>query len=444
MLKILNQIYLSNRFFIGIIAIVLLFALGYSFQWLFFTAQIAAIALVTLAVSDLTWLFLNKQGIRIKRKTPERLSLGDENPISFRVQNNFPFKIYIELVEELPIEFQKRNFSISQQLDSGEEKVFDYTLKPVTRGEYKFGQSNIYLSSILGIVIRRIKANNAQNIPVYPSFISMRKFELVGISNRLQEFGIKRIRKVGQHSEFDQVRGYVPSDDSRTVNWKATARRNTLMVNQYQDERSQQVISILDMGRSMEMPFEGMSLLDYAINSSLIISNMAMIKHDKAGIISFSNKINSFVPAERRAGHLQCIMDVLYNQQTDFSESSYEKLYASIASKIRQRSLLILYTNFEGIPSLRRQLPYLKKVASQHLLLVVFFENTEIHKLANKSSHNAEEVYIHSIARKFLYDKKLMELELKQAGIMSLLTTPEGVSVNLINKYLEIKAREMI
>ncbi len=444
MLKILNQIYLSNRFFIGIIAIVLLFALGYSFQWLFFTAQIAAIALVTLAVSDLTWLFLNKQGIRIKRKTPERLSLGDENPISFRVQNNFPFKIYIELVEELPIEFQKRNFSISQQLDSGEEKVFDYTLKPVTRGEYKFGQSNIYLSSILGIVIRRIKANNAQNIPVYPSFISMRKFELVGISNRLQEFGIKRIRKVGQHSEFDQVREYVPGDDSRTVNWKATARRNTLMVNQYQDERSQQVISILDMGRSMEMPFEGMSLLDYAINSSLIISNMAMIKHDKAGIISFSNKINSFVPAERRAGHLQRIMDVLYNQQTDFSESSYEKLYASIASKIRQRSLLILYTNFEGIPSLRRQLPYLKKVASQHLLLVVFFENTEIHKLANKSSHNAEEVYIHSIARKFLYDKKLMELELKQAGIMSLLTTPEGVSVNLINKYLEIKAREMI
>ena len=444
MLKELKQIYLSNRFFIGILAVAILFVLAYPFQWMFLVAQMALLALTALTMTDLAWLLLNKQSISIKRNTPARLSLGDENPVSVSLKNNFPFKVTIELIEELPFEFQRRDFSISEQFASGEEKDFNYFLKPNSRGKYKFGESNVFISSSLGFVIRRIKANNSKSIPVFPSFISMRKFELMGISDRLQEFGIKRIRRIGQHSDFDQVREYVQGDDSRTVNWKATARKGTLMVNQYQDERSQQVISIIDMGRVMEMPFDGMSLLDYAINSSLIISNMAMIKHDRAGLISFSNKIHSMLPAERKAGHLQRIMELLYNQQTDFNESSYEKLYATIAQKIKQRSLLILYTNFEGLPSLKRQLPYLKKIASQHLLLVVFFENTEVHQLADKNSYNIEEVYVHSIARKFLYDKKRMVLELKQVGIMSLLTPPESLSVNLINKYLEIKAREMI
>ncbi len=438
------KIYFSNRFFIGILSVAVLFILAYPFQWVYFLAKTALLGLIALTITDTAWLFFSRGSISISRKTTARLSLGDENPVSVSLQNTFPFKVNIQLIEELPFEFQKRDFSISHQIGSGETKTVDYILTPLTRGEYKFGQSNVFVSTPLGFITRRIKGNNAQSTPVFPSFISMRKFELMGISNRLEEIGIKRIRKVGQHSEFDQVREYVPGDDSRTVNWKATARKGALMVNQYQDERSQQVFSVIDMGRVMEMPFEGMALLDYAINASLIISNMAMIKHDRAGLITFSDQVHSLLPPARKGGHLQQIMDVLYNQQTNFNESSYEKLYATISGKIRQRSLLILYTNFEGLPSLKRQLPYLKKIASKHLLLVVFFENTEIHELAGHDSRNIEEVYVHSIARKFIHDKKVMANELKHAGIMSLLTPPEGLSVNLINKYLEIKARELI
>lgn len=444
MLKVNRKIYLSNRFFIGLLVVVILFILAYPFPWIYFMAQLVLLSLIALTLTDTAWLVISKQSITIRRKIPARLSLGDENPISISLQSTFPFKVNVEVIEELPFEFQKRDFNISYKIAPEEEKIIDYFLRPLTRGEYQFGQTNVFVSTPLGFVIRAIEGNNPQSVPVFPSFISMRKFELMGISNRLEEIGIKRTRRIGQHSEFDQVREYVPGDDPRTVNWKATARKGALMANQYQDQRSQQVISMIDMGRVMEMPFEGISLLDYAINASLIISNMAMIKHDRAGLITFSDQVHSLIPAERKGGHLQRIMQVLYNQQTDFSESSYEKLYITIVKQIRQRSLLILYTNFEGLPSLNRQLPYLKSIASQHLLLVVFFENTEIRQLADQDSGNIEEVYVHAIARKFIHDKKVMASKLKHAGIMSLLTPPESLSVNLINKYLEIKAREMI
>ncbi len=444
MLKVNRKIYLSNRFFAGLLVIAMLFILAYPFPWIYFMAQLALLCLIALTVTDAAWLVTSRQSITIRRKAPVRLSLGDENPVSISLQNTFPFKVSVEVIEELPFEFQKRDFNISYKIEPDEEKIIDYVLRPLTRGEYRFGQTNVFVSTSLGFVIRTIKGNNPQSIPVFPSFISMRKFELMGISDRLEEIGIKHTRRTGQHSEFDQVREYVPGDDPRTVNWKATARKGSLMVNQYQEQRSQQVISMIDMGRVMEMPFEGMSLLDHAINASLIISNMAMIKHDRAGLITFSDQVHSLIPAERKGGHLQRIMQVLYNQQTNFNESSYEKLYITIVKKIKQRSLLILYTNFEGLPSLNRQLPYLKKIAVQHLLLVVFFENTEIRQLAEQDSGSTREVYVHTIARKFIHDKKVMANKLKHAGIMSLLTPPENLSVDLINKYLEIKAREMI
>ena len=444
MLKILKNIRFSNRFFIGLLTVVMLFILSYPFAWIYFPAQLALLVLIAMTITDAGWLILSRQSIVIGRKVPARLSLGDDNPVSLSLLNTFPFKVRVEVIEELPVEFQKRDFSVSHQIAPGEEKIVDYLLRPLTRGEYGFGQTNVFVSTRLGFIIRAIHGNNARSVPVFPSFISMRRFELLGISNRLEEMGIKRTRRIGQHSEFDQVREYVRGDDPRTVNWKATARKSTLMVNQYQDQRSQQVISVIDMGRVMEMPFEGMSLLDYAINASLIISNMAMIKHDRAGLITFSDQVHSLIPAERKGGHLQRIMQGLYNQQTDFKESSYEKLYLTIAQRVKQRSLLILYTNFEGLPSLDRQLPFLRKIAAQHLLLVVFFENTEVRRLAEQDSRSTEEIYVHVLARKFIHDKKVIANKLKHAGIMPLLTPPEGLSVNLINKYLEIKAREMI
>jgi len=216
------------------------------------------------------------------------------------------------------------------------------------------------------------------------------------------------------------------------------------MVNQYQEERSQQVYCIVDKSRAMRMPFDNLTLLDYAINSSLVLSNIILKKGDKAGIITFSDKIGAQLNAESKTGHLRKIMDVLYSQKTQFMESNYEKLYYSIKSSIKGRSMILLFTNFESMYALERNIALLRKINQNHLLVVIFFENTELEKTTHLEAKNVKDVYYKTIAQKFAIEKKLIVQELHKYGIQSILARPKDLSVNTINKYLEIKSRGMI
>ena len=279
---------------------------------------------------------------------------------------------------------------------------------------------------------------------VYPSYLMLTRYELLAISNNLTELGIKKIRRVGNHTEFEQIRDYVTGDDFRLINWKATARTSRLMVNVYQDERSQQVFSIIDKGRVMQQAFRGMTYLDYAINASLVLSYMAMRKEDKAGIVTFSSRFEDFVPASRHAGHMQNILEILYRQQTRFAESDYSALVDGVNLHVSKRSLLVLYTSFANRVSMERQLPYLLQLNRRHRLLVVFFEDDEVKDYLATRPDSDEEYYRHVIAEQFAYEQRLIVSSLKQRGIMTLLTTPEKLSVDVLNKYLEIKARELL
>ena len=399
---------------------------------------------LSLLITDLILLFRTRVGLRGHRVTPEKLSNGDDNEVSIHLENLFPFNALLNVVDEIPHQFQRRDLDFELRFRSGEKKIIQYVLRPVKRGEYSFGAVNVFVRSPLGFLSRRFKFSNDAIVPVYPSYIQMRRFELLAISNRLMDAGIKRIRRVGQNMEFELIKEYVGGDDFRTINWKATARKDHLMVNHFQDERSQQVYSLIDKGRVMQMPFNGLSLLDYAINASLVISNIAIKKSDKAGLITFQDKVSTTLAANKQPRQMSHILEVLYNQKTAYRETDFSALYTHIRRKITQRSLLLLFTNFESIYALQRQLPYLKRLADQHLLVVIFFENTEMSSILSEPAVNLKEVYYKAIAEKFSYDKKLIVKELASHGIQALLTPPHLLTVNTINKYLELKARGMI
>jgi len=442
--KVLKSFYLSSRFFIVAAALVFLYVLSYFVPQLLVITNLLFAAVVFLFLSDGFILFINKKGIYSYRSVPNRLSNGDDNEIKIYLENKFAFRINCEIIDEIPFEFQVRNISFRISVEPGITRVFTYTLRPVKRGEYNFGSTHVYAVSPIGFVKRRFSFEGNKIVPVYPSYIQMKKYELMAISDRLTEAGIKRIRRVGHSMEFDHVKDYVRGDDYRTINWKATSRKTRLMVNHFDDEKSQQVYSVIDTGRVMKMPFEGMSLLDYAINSSLVISSIAMHKQDKAGIIAFSNKVSNILPADRQARQMQNILEVLYNQKTDFLESDFEILTSTILQKISHRSLILLYTNFESVNALQRQIVYLRRLSQAHLVIVIFFINTELYAIIDKSAVNVEEIYRNTIAEKFAFEKRLIVKELARYSIQSILTTPQNLSVNTINKYLELKARGLI
>lgn len=422
----------------------LLFLFRFFVSWLGMIPYVVISTVVFLFMIEYLFLFLQKKGVYAVRSHAERFSNGDENPVRITIENFYPLQVDFEIIDEIPHQFQLRNILFRTTLAAGTSKIIQYILRPVKRGEYQFGTINVYTGGPIGFMQRRFRFQSTAAVPVYPSYLLMRRYQLMAIHNRLSEMGIKKVRRIGHSLEFEQIKEYVRGDDYRTVNWKATARKGQLMVNHYTDEKSQQIYCVIDKGRAMKMPFEGLSLLDYAINASLVLSNVALLKQDKAGLITFSERLGSVLTADKRAAQMQAILEVLYNQKTRYLESDFERLYAHIRTRINQRSLIVLFTNFESMSGLQRQLPYLRKIAQHHLLLVVFFENTELKQLTEKQVDDVESVYIKTIGEKFAFEKKLIVKELRKYGIISILTAPENVTVNTINKYLELKARQAI
>lgn len=439
-----GAIFFQPRFILTAGTLVVLFCFSAAFPALFPAAQVLLLVAVALLVVDIILLFHIRNGITGNRFTPDRLSNGDENKIRIFLENHYPFDVDIKVVDEIPFQFQRRDLKFFASVASGTEKQIHYSLRPVERGEYSFGGVNVFANSIIGLISRRFVFSNQQMVPVYPSYLQMRKDQLLAITNRLSDYGLKKIRRLGHSMEFEKIREYVKGDDYRSVNWKASGRKNQLMVNQYQDEKSQHVYSIIDKGRLMKMPFEGLTLLDYSINAALVISNIALKKGDKPGLISFGDKMNTLLPAENRGTQMNKIQEALYREKTGFLDSNFELLSATIMRKLPQRSLVLLYTNFESLQSMRRQLKYIRSIAANHLVVVIFFENTELKSLLKEPALNTELIYQKTIAEKFAYEKRQIVKELNQYGIFTVLTPPAQLTVNTINKYLELKARDLM
>lgn len=440
----MKNLYINTRFFFTLIGVGILYVLAFFFPLLMWIAHIVLLICFLAAMVVFLLLFNQKNALQVQRILPEKLSNGDENFVKIDIRNNYSFPIAIKIIDEIPFQFQKRDFLIEKQIGSGANTFFQYSLEPKERGEYHFGGLNVYASSPLGLVSKRFTFQKDAVVPSYPSFIHLRKYELMAIQSEFLLGGIKKVRKLGHTMEFEQIKEYVPGDDIRTINWKATSKTNRLMVNQFQDEKSQRIFMLIDKGRTMKMPFNGLSLLDYSINAAMALSHIILRKGDRAGMMTFSKKAENKIAADNKSGQLKKISEALYNIKTDFFESDFNRLYQDVKYSISQRSLILLFTNFETLDALNRQLKYLRGIAKNHLLVVVFFKNSELQTLIQKNPENMQEIYDEIIAEKFEFEKKLIIQELRKYGIYTVYTLPENLNIDVINKYLEIKARGIL
>ncbi|MCA0235074.1 MAG: DUF58 domain-containing protein [Bacteroidetes bacterium] len=436
--------FLTNRFFWIFGALTALFALAYPFGWLFPLAQMTLGVGVAVWMGDLLLLYSRKPRVVCERRMSQVFSLSDPNEVTIALENQGNIYFNAVITDELPVQFQRRDFEVKCALPPGQPFLAQHAMRPLSRGVYSFGNINLFVSTRIGLVERKLVFKQPQDVDVYPSIIQMKKYELRAMQHIAHETGIKKMRRIGHSYEFEQIKNYVEGDDYRSINWKASSRRATLMVNQYEDERSQQVYCIIDKSRVMKMPFEGLSLMDYAINTALAISNIILKKQDKAGLLTFSDVLGATLKAERESSQLKKILEALYREKERPGEANYELLYEGVRRLIGMRSLLMLFTNFESIHALERALPTLRRLNRSHLLVVVFFENTEIRKLASETVDRTADIYRQTVARQFLQDKKEMVIKLRQYGIQAVLTRPEDLTVNTINKYLELKSRGLI
>lgn len=442
-MKFFRRLYIADAFFYVLLFLAACFAVSFYVEPLRIIATILFWIWIGLCLWDLIILHLPRHQINIVRVYPDKLSNGDENPFKIKLVSSFPMQVKGRILEEIPIALQMRNNEFEINLPTRKEIEIVYVLSPKKRGVYAFGKCNVLVRH-LGLFERKFVLEEELEIPCYPSFIQMRKYQLLATTDRLVEMGIKRIRRIGSTMEFDYIREYVKGDEYKHMNWKASAKYKRLMVNQYQEEKSQPIYSIIDVGRVMRMPFHEMTLLDYAINASLVLSNAAILKQDRAGMLTFGKKCDNHIVPEKNNKQMKLISEKLYGITTNFEESEFGNLYAFMRRNVNKRSLVFLYTNFETMDALNRQLPYLRMMAKSHILVVVVFKNTELLDMAKDDARNAVDIYNKIIAEKFVYEKNLIIQELNRNGLQTIYTAPEDLSIKSINKYLEIKARGLI
>ena len=443
-MNFLRNIYLTKWFFALFTAVIVLYVMAYTMPFMAFVANVVLASLFGLTFIDILLVFSSKEPLKVEREVSNRLNLGDDNPVKLTVTNLTNQPINFTLIEGFPVEMQVRSTVFKGTLLPGNEKEFDYVFSPKARGSFEFGDVFVIIRSLFFMASRRMDINLQEKVDVYPSVLQMKKYELLVFQQQKTSIGIKKIRRLGNNSEFEQIKNYVQGDELKTINWKATSRRNELMVNQYQEEKSQTIYCIIDKSRSMQMESNGLSMLDYSINSSLVFSNIALKKGDKAGLITYSDKIGTMLGADRSGGQMRRIQEALFNQKTLYKEGNYELLYHSIRRTVKSRSLLMLFTNFETEFAMRRAIPVLRRLNQKHVLVVVFFQNNDLNELAYKPSKNIQEVYQATVAERMISMKSKIARELRQNGIQTILTLPEELSVNAINKYLELKAKGQI
>ncbi len=440
-----QSFYLTSRTFMVLGICIALFSVGLVFTPAFVLGQLLLWLLMIAVLAETIMLYSKPQLITSNRILPNRLSNGDENQIELQLKNYVNSPLNLTIYEDLPDLLQLRTWKLKLSLNKLAQHKAIYKVRPTQRGIYTWEHTHVLCSiSFLAFTARKMKFEGLSSVSCYPSFEQFKKLPIHALTSSYAETNTTHIRKIGQSLEFEQIKDYISGDNYRHINWKASAKQGRLMLNQYQAERSQDIYMVIDMGRSMKMPFKQQTLLDYAINGTIALTKSILDVKDKAGLITFSSKNCSYLPARSEYKQFGIVNDQLFNLTTDFLESDFERLYKFVRVKVRQRSLLIIFTNFDSINSLKRNLQYLKAIAKYHLVLVVFFENTEIVELVSEPAGNLRDIYTKTIGKHFLTQNHLILKELVKAGIQGLITQPHLLSISAINKYIQIKKKQMI
>lgn len=446
--------FLKKRFFIILFVIAAISALGVMVDALYSIALILLCIFVVASAVDLVLLLLLR--INGGRDIVSKLDLGEENAysISFIIKRGWLMNVYV--IDEMPSELYKKEDG-KQEMKSDKSSIFKSQLStfncqlsiiPSCRGHFSLGRSLVYASCI-GLLERRIILQpEGQEVDVYPAFSRLREKDEQMRSRQTISTGIHKRQLPANKTEFRDIREYVTGDDIRTINWKASARTGHVMVNEYEDERSQHVINVIDCGTAMQRTFNSLTLQDHAVNSSLLVSYSALEREsDCVGVCSYGPKGISFLPPRAGKSQFNSIMQQLYALDTEYGESDIEQLCLVIDRNVKRRSLIFLYTEIPTISVLERQLQFFKRISTRNCLVIVNCLDRELEDMSERNIEDKQKGRTHSLcvestlAKDMVNQKQLIADTLQQNGIYSLSIHPESLSFGILSKYIELKAK---
>lgn len=433
----------STRGIFVLLLAVPLIALGTwlnGFEWL---GWFYALIIILLFYFD--WRMAGKiERFDIERIHESKLSLGVQNPIRLQVRNRSRRGTQFQIRDEAPEAFQIETRVLEGKIQALGKWSQVYHLQPLRRGDYEFGDITLRWLGPFRLVYRQGKLNMVKSVKVYPNLIDVRKYDLMLRKNRLQELGLRHTRMFGEGTEFERLREYLPDDEYRRINWKATARRHRPVTVQYQTERSQTVIAVLDTGRMMQSPVENIAKLDYAVNAVLFLGYVATGKGDRVGVMSFADDVTHYLPPKQGRGQFYRMLEVLYRVDTQQVEPNYHKALTYLAVKQRRRALVVIFTDLSSGASLDSLVAQVSLLARTSLPLVVTISDPDVYSASQQVPVDTLSVYQRASAAHMLDERRLILDTLRKRGVLTLDVTANQLSLAVINRYLELKAKTML
>ncbi|MGD8585013.1 MAG: DUF58 domain-containing protein [Chloroflexota bacterium] len=377
----------------------------------------------------------------VRREHDTKLSLGADNPIHLHLYNRGRRPVRFSMRDEPPAAYIVDERILKGQAAPRGQWHAVYHVRPLRRGDYRFGDINLRWQAPLGLVVRQGCVAAANPVKVYPNLLNVRRYEILLRRNRLQELGLRHTRVMGQGTEFERLREYLPDDEYRRIDWKATARRHRPVTIEYQSERSQNIMIVLDIGRMMQSPVAQIAKLDYVINAALLFTYVASGKGDKVGMMTFADDVQQFLRPRQGRSQFYRMLELLYSVEAQAVEPDYRRALAYLAVKQRKRSLIVLFTDLSGGMGMQTLVTHISVLARNSLPLVVTISDPDIHRAAHQSPHDSLSVYRRAAAAQLLDARKVILEDLQRQGVLTLDVPADHLSIAVINRYLELKAR---
>jgi uncharacterized protein (DUF58 family) len=380
------------------------------------------------------------QRVSAAREVEETLSLGGPEPVRLAVANRSAQWLTIDLRDEPPLAAAAEPHSFRFTLGPGHAWRGEYHVTPRERGDHRFGPLHLRIRTPLGLLLRTLAVPAAAAVRVYPDVRQIRQYEMLARQNRTTQVGLRRVRQIGAGTEFERLRDYVPNDELRRVDWKATARRGALMTREYDVERTQTVVLALDLGRTMASRLELMTKADYAVNACVLLSYVAALADDHVGLFAFAEQPLRFLPPGKGRPQVFRLLECLYPLQAVPREANYRLAFASLAAQQRKRALVILFTDLIDPEASRRLIESVGVLARRHRVLCVAFSDYELADVVRAEPGGPDDLYRQAVAASMLDDRRLALAELARRGVLTVDAGPSGLTVAAINKYLELKS----
>ena len=387
-----------------------------------------------------------EKAVSLTRSVDEKLALGTPNRVSIEARNRSAMTLRLRVRDQPPPTFD---------LGSPAERVltlppdprpvqFEYQATPPAKGDFLFGDFFWEYPGRLGLVRRQGRTAASEAVKVYPNLVETAKYELLARRGRLMQLGIRTAKVRGGGSEFESLREYVPGDEYKKIDWSATARRGKLISRQYEAERSQNIVLMLDTGRNMLQAIQKMAKLDYVVNTALMLAYVAAAGDDKVGLMAFDAEVRAYLPPAKSKAQVYGILESLYNLDARMVETDYKAAFQNLATRWRRRSLVVLFSDLVDPDSSAQILDAVPMLADNHRVVCVTVSDPNILAAAQSVPEDSAGVYQKAVATQVLQERRAAISVLKRRGIWTVDSPPEALSADLINHYLDLKARSLI